>query len=113
MRIPLPGDQWAEVLNPDAILRKHIRKVRVAYTSGDTLGESMELGREAILTSIIVNWSFEQPIPSTVKDPADAFAELSRPVWYALEKVADDYQQHFGDPGSDEKPADPQMPSED
>lgn len=111
MKVELPGDQWAEILDPQDILRKHIRKVRLAYTSGDTIGESMELGREAILTAIVVNWSLEQPVPSTVKDPADVFGGLSRAVWYALEKIADDYQQHFGDPSDGDKPVDPQEPS--
>lgn len=110
MRKTLSADQWVDVRDPATILRKHIRKVRIAYNSGNTIAESMEMGREAILTAIITNWSFEQDLPSNLEDPADAFAELSRTVWYELEKLADDYQKHFGDPDKD-KPVDPPEPS--
>lgn len=113
-RISLPGDgQWVELRDADDIKRRDIRKVRLAAGAGETGVESVELLREAILTALIANWTLEQPIPSTAEDPADVFAELSRTVWYALEKIADDHMQDFGDPAKDmDKPADPPEPSE-
>lgn len=124
-RIELPGDnQWAELLDPDELTRRHIRKVRLAYAQGKSLGEQVEYGREAILTIIVKSWTLEQPIPSAVKDPLDVLDSLPRPVWYVLEKAADDYIPNFGNPadgdapvlslvGADGSEVDPPKPSTD
>jgi hypothetical protein len=111
MRKDLPGDQWVELLDPEDIRRKHVRKIRLAIYAGTSSGEAIELSREAILTIIIKNWSLEQPIPSTEADPVTILDSLDLATWYALQDIADEYNHlgHFGDPK--DHPTDPPEPS--
>lgn len=108
MRKDLPGDNWVELLDPEDIRRKHIRKVRMAIYSASSPGEAVELSREAVLTLSIKNWSLEQPIPSTETDPLTVLDSLDIKTWYALQDIADEHANHFRDPS---ELADPPVPS--
>lgn len=107
MRKDLPDGQWVELMDPEDIRRKHIRKVRMAIYAADSPGEAIELSREAVLTLSIKNWSLEQPIPSTETDPLTILDSLDRKTWYALQDIADEHATNFRDPNEIVDPPEP------
>ncbi|WP_214103237.1 hypothetical protein [Acrocarpospora catenulata] len=107
-RITLPGDQWADLIDPSDLRSGDIKAYRRSMPVGGVMTYGTLDGmRDVLLRRLITNWSVELPIPRD--NPGDdeqpgSLDLLPIPAYRALIDALDPYMDVFN-PDPDPKPS--------
>lgn len=110
MRVNLSNDQWVDIVPADELLDGDRKAVNASITVEVTEdnralmpGDYEDIQRDAMLTRVITNWSFQMPIPA--EDPK-SLNRLTIKQGRELAKVVDEHmalvrgQENPGERGS-------------
>ncbi|MEV0968515.1 hypothetical protein [Microtetraspora glauca] len=119
-RIPLPGDAWADLIAVEDLRAGDLKAYRRAMPVGVplTMGVLDDM-KDVLLRRVIVNWSFELPLPKDNPgdgEQAGSLDMLPLPAFRALLDELDTYTDAFNaeadpKPSSESAGTSPDSPS--
>lgn len=111
-RVECPSGEWAEFRDAETLRQKDRKAVLLATdAAGDGLVAKGLAAVDGLLAMLIVNWSFDLPLPAK---KIEALDELSIPDYDALAKAAEQAREKLmPSTGKVEDPDSPQTPSSD
>ncbi len=111
MRVPLPGDHWAELLEPRDLRSgdmKAIRREQPLLVMQRTMG-GWDDARDILLCRVITAWSLPLPLPSELpgtEEEAGSLDRLEIPVYEALLTAIEPHLSLlYGEDDPDPKPS--------
>ncbi|RCG19118.1 hypothetical protein DQ384_38220 [Sphaerisporangium album] len=111
MRVPLPDDQWAEILEPSDLRAGDLKAVHRAVPIGARSAAFLDEMDCVMLRRVITAWSLELPLPKDLPGDADtgepgSLDKITIPQYRALvAAIAPHMALIHEDPASDPKPS--------